>query len=92
MTDARALENTDEQELLLGVASIYVQNGNDSCNNFFVKPKDYFNGYEQIPYVALYGKFLQNCSDTVVSRGISVLEEIMKHGDNRFVKYYAKNA
>jgi len=92
MRVARKLENTDEKELLLGIASIYVEYGNDSCNNFFVNLQDKVTGYEQIPYVAMYGRFLQQCSDTAVERGIPIIGSIMKNGDNRYVKYYAKNA
>lgn len=92
MKDAKSLENTDEKELLLGIAAIYVQYGNDSCNNFFVKLQNYVSGFEQIPYVAMYGKFLQQCSDSSVSRGVPVIGNILKNADNRYVKYYAKNA
>jgi len=92
MKESRVLENTDEKELLLGIAAIYVQYGNDSCNNFFVKLHNNVTGYEQIPYVAMYGKFLQQCNDTAVSRGVPVIGNIMKNADNRYVKYYAKNA
>jgi aminopeptidase N len=92
MNDARKLENSDEKDLLLGVAAIYVQYGNDSCNNFFVKLQDYVSGFEQIPYVAMYGKFLQQCSDTCVNRGVPIIGNIMKNADSHYVKYYAKNA
>jgi aminopeptidase N len=92
MKYAKSLENSDEKEILLGVASIYVQNGNDSCNNFFVKMQDKVTGFEQIPYVAMYGKFLQQCNDTAVLRGLPIFENLAKNGDNRYVKYYAKNA
>ena len=40
----------------------------------------------------MYGKFLELSSDTCVNRAIPVIEDMMKDGDNRFVKYYAKNA
>jgi aminopeptidase N len=89
---ARKLENTEDKELLMGIASLYNDYGNDSCNNFFVKMNDYVSGYEQIPYVAIYGKFLQQCSDTAVNRGIPIIGNIMKNADNKYVKYYAKNA
>ncbi len=89
---AHKLENTDEKELLLGIGSIYLQYGNDSCNNFFVKMQDKVSGYEQISYVSIYGKFLQNCNDTAVLRGLPILENLAKNGDNRYVKFYAKNA
>ncbi len=92
MKYAKSLENTDEKEILLGIASIYVQYGNDSCNNFFVKMQDKVTGFEQIPYVAIYGKFLQQCNDTAVLRGLPIIENMAQNGDNRYVKYYAKNA
>jgi aminopeptidase N len=93
MKDAKKLENTDESELLMGVAEIYVQYGNDSCNNFFIKLHDHVSGIlEQVEYVALYGKFLQGCSDSCVGRGVPLIEDMMKNADSRYVKYYGKNA
>ncbi len=92
MKYAKKLENTDERQLLLGIGGVYVKYGNDSCNNFFVKMNDKVSGFEQIPYVALYGKFLLQSSDTAAGRGIPILGNIYKNGENRFVKYYAKNA
>jgi len=93
MRDAKQLENSDEGEILISIAAIYVQNGNDSCNNFFVKLHDHINGtIEQVEYVALYGKFLQQCSDSSVNRGVPIIAGMMKNADNRYVKYYAKNA
>ncbi len=93
MRDAKQLENSDEGEILISVAAIYVQNGNDSCNNFFVKLHDHINGtIEQVEYVALYGKFLQQCSDSSVNRGVPIIAGMLKNADNRYVKYYAKNA
>jgi len=93
MNAAKKLENTDETTLLLGVATIYMQYGNDSCNNFFVRIKDKVNsGLEQVEYAAIYGKFLQQCDDTCVNRGIPIIQNIMENGDNRYAKYYAKNA
>lgn len=93
MADAKKLQNCDESEILISIAAIYVQNGNDSCNNFFMKLHDHVSGIlEQVEYVALYGKFLQQCSDSCVNRGVPVIAGMMKNADNRYVKYYAKNA
>jgi aminopeptidase N len=92
LKSAKILESSDDKELLLGIASVYVQYGNDSCNNFFVKLRNYVSGFEEIPYVALYGKFLQQCSDSCVTRGVTVIGNVMKNADNRYVKYYAKSA
>lgn len=93
MTYAKKLENTDEQEMLIGIAAIYTQYGNDSCNNFFVKIQDHISGIiGQVEYVALYGKFLQQCSDSSVSRGVPIIGNLVKNGDNRYVKMYGKNA
>lgn len=92
LTYAKKLENTDDQELLIGIASVYVQYGNDSCNNFFVKIQDQVTGMiGQVEYVAYYGKFLQQCSDSSVSRGVPIIGNMMKNGDNRYVKMYGKS-
>ena len=92
LNDARKLENGDGLELLFGIAAFYVENGNDSCNNFFVKLADKLGGYEQkIPYLLMYGRFIQQSSDTAVLRGITVIGN-MKNDENRYVKFYAKSA
>jgi hypothetical protein len=92
MACAKKLENTDDGDLLIGIAVIYTQFGNDSCNNFFVKAHDNISGVvQQVEYVALYSKFLQQCSDSVVKKGVSIIGDVMKNTDNRYVKYYAKN-
>src|SRR6202034_546822 len=89
MACAKKLENSDESEILISIAAIYVQNGNDSCNNFFVKLHDHVSGIvEQVEYVALYGKFLLQCSDSCVNRGVPLIGGMMKNADNRYVKYY----
>lgn len=92
MKYAKQLENTDEQDLLIGIASIYVQYGNDSCNNFFVKLHDKVTGtVEQVEYAALYARFLQQCSDSCADRGVPIIGGMLKTADNRYLKYYAKN-
>jgi hypothetical protein len=40
----------------------------------------------------MYGRFLQQCGDTAVTRGVPIIANILKNADNRYVKYYAKNA
>ncbi len=91
MNAAKKLEKSGEKDILLGVAALYVQYGNDSCNNFFIRLKDYVSGFEQIGYVVMYGKFIQQSSDTVAKSGIPILEDLSKNGDNKYVKYYAKS-
>lgn len=89
---AKKLESAREEDLSVGIATLYLKYGNDSCNNFFVNFAEYASGYTQITFVAQYGKFLQQSGDTCVVRGIAVLQNIMKNGDNRYSKYYAKSA
>jgi len=91
LKDAHRYENADGLELLFSVAAIYTQYGNDSCNNFFVNLQDKVTGYQQIPYVVLYGRFLQQCSDTCASRGVPILGNLVRNGDNHYVKFYAKS-
>lgn len=93
LNDARKLENSDGMELLFGIAAFYVEFGNDSCNNFFVKVSDKLNGYEEkVPYLLLYGRFLNQCSDTAALRGIPIIGNMYKNDDNHYVKFYAKSA
>ncbi len=92
LNDARKLEDADGMELLFGIASFYVEYGNDSCNNFFIKMADKLGGYEQkIPFLLMYGRFIQQCGDTAVMRGIPVIGS-MRSDESRYVKFYAKGA
>ncbi len=89
---ALQFEKTEDKNLLLGIAAIYSKYGSDANNDFFVRAKSKVSGFEQIPYVALYGQFLQHCSDETVNKGLTILSDLSQKGDNNFVKYYAKNA
>lgn len=91
LKDAKKLENEDETEILLGVGEVYAQYGDDSNNDFFMKSKNKVSGFEQIPYVVIYGAFLKKCSDETISKGLAILDTIAKNDANNFVKYYAKN-
>jgi aminopeptidase N len=89
---AAKFEKTDDKNLLMGIGAIYSKYGSDANNDFFINAKDKVSGFEQIPYVALYGQFLQHCSDETVNKGLPVIASLAQKGDNNFVRYYAKNS
>lgn len=92
MAYAKKLENSDEPDILISVAAIYTQYGNDSCNQFFVSMQNKVTEtLPQVEYVALYAKFLQRCSDSSVSRGVPIIGKMLKNTDNKYISYYAKN-
>ncbi len=95
MKYAHDLENSDEADLLLGIAGVYSQYGNDSNGDFFAKIADHVSGFEpQIVYVAVYGQFLkQRCTNNAnISKGVDIIGSIYVHGSNRIAKFYARSA
>lgn len=91
LKDAKAMENEDEIEIMMGVGEVYAEYGSDENNDFFVKANKRVSGFEQIPYVVVYGAFLKRCSDATINQGLAILDTIAKNGDNNFSKFYAKN-
>jgi len=92
LNDAKQFEKTDEKDLLLGVANIYATYGDDANNDFFAGLADKVSGFEQIPYVAIYGRFLKRCKDETVTKALPILANVVKNGDNKYSKMYAKNS
>ena len=92
LKDAKQFENTDEKDLLLGVAGIYASYGDDANNDFFAGLANKVSGFEQIPYVSIYGKFLKRCKDETVNKALPIIANIENQGDNKYAKMYAKNA
>jgi aminopeptidase N len=91
MKDAKQMESEDEASITMGIGEVYARYGSDANNDFFVRAKSKVSGYEQIAYVVIYGQFLKNCGDETVNKGMAILQDISKNGDNNFVKFYAKN-
>jgi len=91
LKDAKQLENEDEPSIIAGVGAVYARYGSDANNDFFMNVRHKFTGYEQITYCIIYGQFLKNCGDETVVKGIGILHDLAKSGDNNFVKYYAKS-
>lgn len=92
---ARQLENTDEPDMLLGIASVYSQYGSDSNNTFFEKIAGQLTGFEpEVEYVSVYGQFLKQRSsnNTNVTNGVDIIANIYQHGSNRIAKFYARSA
>ncbi|MGP8216681.1 MAG: M1 family aminopeptidase [Bacteroidia bacterium] len=95
MKYARQFENSDDAEMLLGIAVLYAQYGNDSNSDFFINIQNKVNGAEiQYIYVSFYGQFLkQRCADNSnISKGVDIIADIYKHGGSRIAKFYARSA
>jgi aminopeptidase N len=94
MKDANQMENSDETDLLLGIADLYSHYGSDSNSDFFVNLSGKVTGFEpEIYYVAIYGQFLKLCkNDENVSKGIDILANIYSHGTNKIAKFYARSS
>lgn len=89
---AHQLKNSESKEVLISVSSVLSELGDDSDNDFFINLSEEITGYDEIPFVSIYSKFLQRVSDSSVNKGVPVLRNLLKTGDNRYVKLYAKNS
>ncbi len=90
LSDASQMENTDDEGLILGIASIYARYGSDANLDFFLHKSRKMTGYQQIFFLAAYGAYLQHCSPQAINKGLDVIINWNKNGDNNYVKYYAK--
>jgi aminopeptidase N len=89
--DARSMENTDETELLMGIATVLSKNGDDADTTFFTSIAGKSTGFGQLTFLGVYGKYLERCSNSAVEKGITVITQIADNKDNRYAKYFAKN-
>lgn len=93
MKKSKELENENSDNIRFTIMDLYSNYGDDSNNDFFVKQKDNFGGFESIGFVNIYGQYLKHCSknETVLS-GAAVIKTYTEKGKNVYVKYTAQKA
>jgi aminopeptidase N len=93
MQKAKELENEDSDNIRFTIMDLYTANGDDKNNDFFVKQKDNFGGFEAIGFVNNYGMFLKHCTkDETVLSGAAIIKSYTEKGKNAYVKYSAQKA
>jgi aminopeptidase N len=92
LAKAKELENETSDNVRYAVMDVYAEHGGDAQNDYFVKNKDSFTGFEVIGFLNLYGAFLKKCSDDIVISGTTLMKDYAKGGSNVYVKYYAQKA
>ena len=93
MQKAKDLENEDSDNIRFTIMDLYASNGDDKNNDFFVKQKDNFGGFEAIGFVNNYGQFLKHCNkDETILSGAAIIKTYTEKGKNAYVKYSAQKA
>ena len=86
---ARKFEETDDEELLTIISSVYARSGSDPENNFFVNAIAKASGGEIYRLVSDYGVFLLRCKNEILEGGIKIIEEKARYGEPWWVRLSA---
>ena len=92
MAKAKELENETADNMRYAIMDLYANFGSDENNNYFVKQKDYFTGFESFGYLNMYSSFLKRCNDETVLSGVAIFKDFAKSGSNAYVKFFAQKA
>jgi aminopeptidase N len=91
MQKSKELENENSDNIRFTIMDLYANYGDDGNNDFFVKQKDNFSGFESIGFINNYGQFLKHCiKDETVLSGANLLKTYTAKGKNSYVKYSAQ--
>lgn len=92
MQKAKALENEDNNSIRSAIMDLYSNLGADANNDYFVKQKEHFTGFNAVTFIGNYGQFLKHCTeDNTILSGAEVLKTFTEKGKNSFVKFSAQN-
>jgi aminopeptidase N len=90
---SKEFENEKSDKIQFTIMDLYSNYGDDSNNDFFVKQKDNFTGFEAIGFINNYGQYLKRCiKDETVLGGAAVIKTYTEKGKNVYVKYSAQKA
>lgn len=93
MQKSKELENENSDNIRFTIMDLYANYGDDSNNDFFVKQKDNFTGFESMGFINNYVQFLKRCNkDDVVLSGATLIKTYTEKGKNTYVKYTAQKA
>ncbi|MCC7303787.1 MAG: DUF3458 domain-containing protein [Bacteroidia bacterium] len=90
MNLAKGLEGEKNTGLLISIASLYAEYGDDSQNDFFLKVAPEFKSFSNIGFLNTYVQFLKRCSDETVLKGIPVFEKVAKTESSKWVRYFGQ--
>jgi aminopeptidase N len=88
---AKRTEKDTNLLIIKSIASIYAHSGSDSENAFFAESLKRISGFEKYELINIYGQFLPGRSDSIIRKGIIVLEEEARKNPIWFVRLEAVN-
>ena len=93
MQKAKELENENSDNIRFIIMDLYTNYGDDSNNDFFVKQKGNFTGFESMGFINNYDQFLKRCTkDETVLSGATLIKTYTEKDKNTYVKYTAQKA
>ena len=91
MQKSKELENENSDNIRFTIMDLYANNGDDNNNDFFVKQKDNFTGFESMGFINNYVQFLKRCTkDETVLSGANIIKTYTAKDKNTYVKYTAQ--
>ena len=92
LAKAKQLENEKSDNMRYALMDLYANHGSDANNDYFIKQKNNFTGFESFGFLNLYSTFLKRCNDETVISGAEVFRDFAKAGSNAYVKFFAQKA
>ncbi|MCD6066064.1 MAG: aminopeptidase 1-like [Bacteroidetes bacterium] len=92
LAKAKAMENEKSDNMRYAIMDLYANYGDDANNEYFMKQKTNFAGFESFGFLNLYSSFLKRCSDETVISGANVFRDFAKNDANAYVKFFAQKA
>ncbi|MDP2385354.1 MAG: M1 family aminopeptidase [Bacteroidota bacterium] len=92
LAKAKGLENEKNDNMRYAIMDLYANYGGDENNDYFLKQKNNFTGFESFGFLNLYSTFLKRCTDETVINGAGVFRDFAKSDANAYVKFFAQKA
>ena len=92
LVKAKELENEPGDMLKFTIMDIYASRGDESCNDYFLRQKDNFSGFDAIGFINIYSVYLKRSSDKVVLSGAEILRDFAKQKGNMYLKFSSQKA
>jgi aminopeptidase N len=75
MSVADMMEAAGNKKMILSLADLYAQMGDESKNSFFINSFDELSAYEKLELVLFYGEYLANQNDSVMLIALPFLKK-----------------
>lgn len=89
---AKQFETENSGNILVNIAKIYADHGNDSHNAFFLSAEPRVTGFTKIGFISIYGSFLEKSKDETINEGLVMLERVARSSGSKWTKFYAQKA